>query len=181
MCSSPMRQVNPAALERSGIRYGQSSAIPARSNRGSIISNSSARAVTNHIAPEYPDIAQRMGLQGTVQLQAIVRPDGTVKEVHVLGGHSMLTAAAEQIVRRWRYEAANRETVETVNITFTSDHFALRNVCQERRKSCERNQTSGFLADSSDSEFHPSKPAGPGSGARTLPTPSLRIAPSFRE
>jgi TonB family protein len=59
-----------------------------------------------------------MNLRGIVQLQVVVRADGTVKEVHVVGGHPMLAAAAEQAVMKWRYQPAAKETIETVKIAF---------------------------------------------------------------
>ena len=60
-----------------------------------------------------------MRLTGTVQLAAVVRPDGTVKEVRVLGGHPVLAEAASDAVRQWRYRPAPSETVEVVKIAFT--------------------------------------------------------------
>lgn len=77
------------------------------------------RPVKSRVPPIYPEIAMSMGLSGTVQLQAVVRPDGTVKEVHVIGGHPMLATAAEKAVMKWRYEPTTKETVENVKITFS--------------------------------------------------------------
>jgi protein TonB len=59
-----------------------------------------------------------MGIAGAVQLQVVVRADGSVKDVHVLGGHPVLAEAATQAVRQWRYRFASSETVEVVKITF---------------------------------------------------------------
>ena len=111
-------EINPTALEGSDIRYAQNGPAPEKSVEGSIIDHSGSRPVISRTSPDYPDIAKRMGLQGTVHLQAIVRPDGTVRDVRILGGHPMLAAAAEQTVRKWRYQPAARETIETVKITF---------------------------------------------------------------
>lgn len=110
-------EINPSALEHSEIHYGQDRSFSAPTT-GPTISSTGNRSTTSQRPPDYPDIAKSMGLKGTVQLQAIVKPDGTVREVHVLGGHPMLAVAAEQAVRRWRYSPANRETVETVKIVF---------------------------------------------------------------
>jgi outer membrane biosynthesis protein TonB len=38
-----------------------------------------------------------------VQVQALVKPDGTVKEVKILGGHPMLAAAVATAVMQWKY------------------------------------------------------------------------------
>jgi TonB family protein len=68
--------------------------------------------------PEYPRIAASLNIVGAVQLQAVVRADGTVKQVRVIGGHPALAEAAAAAVMRWRYERAAKETTETVKITF---------------------------------------------------------------
>ena len=67
----------------------------------------------------YPDLAQRMKLTGTVQVQALVRRDGTVKEVKVIGGHPLLAEAVMRAVMKWRYEPATKETVVLVKISFS--------------------------------------------------------------
>jgi TonB family protein len=53
-----------------------------------------------------------------VQLQAIVRADGTVKQVRVVGGHPVLAEAAVAAVTKWRFEAAAKETIESVRVIF---------------------------------------------------------------
>lgn len=110
-------EVNPEALDRAGLRYG--SETPARSKSPeTTIHSAGSRAVKSQISPDYPDIARNMALKGTVQLQAVVRADGSVKEVHILGGHPVLAAAAEEAVLKWRYESDSKETLETVKISF---------------------------------------------------------------
>ena len=59
-----------------------------------------------------------MNLTGTVQLQAVVRADDTVKEVKVIGGHPLLADALSQAVRKWKYEPSNKESVEVVKFNF---------------------------------------------------------------
>jgi len=39
------------------------------------------RLIQFRTAPNFPDLARRMKLKGTVQLEALVRHDGTVKEL----------------------------------------------------------------------------------------------------
>jgi outer membrane biosynthesis protein TonB len=51
-------------------------------------------------------------------LQAVVRPDGTVEKVRVLGGHPLLAEAAAQALMKWRYEPRAKETIESVRISF---------------------------------------------------------------
>jgi outer membrane biosynthesis protein TonB len=59
-----------------------------------------------------------MKLTGAVQLEAIVRPDGTVKKVRVVGGHPVLAQVAAAAVMKWRYERGSKETTETLRVSF---------------------------------------------------------------
>lgn len=43
-------------------------------------------------------------------MQALVKPDGTVKKVKILGGHPMLAAAVASAVMQWKFQPAPRET-----------------------------------------------------------------------
>jgi hypothetical protein len=53
-----------------------------------------------------------------VQLQAVVRADGTVKQVRVIGGHPVLAETAAAALMRWRYEVGPHETTESVKIRY---------------------------------------------------------------
>lgn len=77
------------------------------------------RTLLEHAAPPCPALARSMGVAGTVKMEALVAPDGSVKTVDVLGGHPVLAQAAANAVRRWRWEKATRETRETVQIKFS--------------------------------------------------------------
>jgi TonB family protein len=59
-----------------------------------------------------------MKLTGTARVQARVKPNGTVTEVTVLGGHPLLAAALADAVRQWRYQPAPKETLEVVKFSF---------------------------------------------------------------
>jgi periplasmic protein TonB len=81
---------------------------------------------TPEIAPPplYPQIAKVARVEGTVELLAKLDKDGRITEVNVVSGHPMLTTAAIDAVKRWRYKPArlNGEPVEaetTVKIKFT--------------------------------------------------------------
>ena len=55
------------------------------------------------VIPDYPEDAQRAGVQGTVLLDAIVAADGSVAQVTFLNGPQPLASAAINAVRWWRY------------------------------------------------------------------------------
>jgi len=62
-----------------------------------------------------------MALQGTVKLEVLGSPDGSVKETQIKGGHPVLAQAAVNSVRRWKWEPAAHETHETVEVKFTPE------------------------------------------------------------
>jgi TonB family protein len=77
----------------------------------------SSRAIKFRVTPHYPRLAVALKIIGAVQLQAVVRADGTVKGVRVVGGHPVLVEAAAAVMK-WRFEPAARETTEPVRIIF---------------------------------------------------------------
>ena len=109
--------INAAALRRSAVSYDETSSKVSGSDETGTRPES-ARRITVRIDPEYPEIAARLRLFGSVQLQALVRADGTVKRVTVVGGHPMLAEAAANAVMQWQYEPSSRETTEAVKISF---------------------------------------------------------------
>jgi TonB family protein len=104
--------------------------IPSDSNRVSAVS--SATLTTNAAQHErlstgsfpeirqtvdttYPLLGQHMRVQGSVVLQAVVGTDGNIEDLRVLSGPAILTAAAQQAVRQWRFKPylQNGQPVET--------------------------------------------------------------------
>jgi periplasmic protein TonB len=76
------------------------------------------------VKPVYPLQAQQAHVQGTVVLNAVIGKDGSVESVKVVSGHPMLTQAAMDAVKRWRYKPyyLNGEAVEAeteIKIKFT--------------------------------------------------------------
>jgi len=76
------------------------------------------------VQPQYPPLARQARIQGTVVLEAVIGKDGTIQNLHVVSGHPMLTNAALDAVKEWRYKPyyLNGEPVEvvtTINVNFT--------------------------------------------------------------
>jgi TonB family protein len=117
-------EVNGDALDRSQIHFSSKILALAKSSNGPSATSAqnppeeSARRVERTVPPEYPAIAARMKLTGTVQLQAVVKPDGTVKAVTIVGGHPLLAEAVASAVKQWKYQPAAKETVEAVKFSF---------------------------------------------------------------
>src|SRR5271169_1380461 len=76
------------------------------------------RRAKSKVQPVYPDLARRMNITGSVKVEVVVAPNGTVKEAKVLGGHPVLAGAALDAVKKWRFEPATVESTGIVDITF---------------------------------------------------------------
>ena len=79
------------------------------------------------VYPTYPPAARDADVQGTVALQALIGKDGSVKDLQVFSGHPLLTSAALDAVKQWRYKPylLNGEPVEvhtTVTVNFVLQH-----------------------------------------------------------
>jgi len=64
------------------------------------------------VVPTYPATARRLGAQGTTLLRVLVQDDGRVGDVQIQrsAGHPDLDRAAEEAVRRWRFDPARKGT-----------------------------------------------------------------------
>jgi protein TonB len=74
--------------------------------------------------PVYPQLAKSARVQGVVHLAAIIAKDGTIQELHSLGGPALLIQAAMEAVKRWVYKPTmlNGEPVQvetTIDVNFT--------------------------------------------------------------
>lgn len=117
-------EVNSDALDRSHIYFSSKIFALARSGYGAAPPPASnplqdgQRRLQHSTPPPYPELARRMKLTGTAQVQAIVNSDGSVKEVKIVGGHPVLADALARAVILWTYQPAPRETVEVVKFSF---------------------------------------------------------------
>lgn len=81
-------------------------------------SSKSERKVTARVAPNYPELAKKMHIHGLVRVEAVVRPNGSVKSTRVLGGNPVLVDAALDAVGKWKFESGQSETTEIVQLVF---------------------------------------------------------------
>jgi protein TonB len=75
-------------------------------------------------APAYPILARTTHTSGTVILAATISKEGTIVNLRVLSGHPLLTQAALDAVKTWRYHPylLNGQPVEvetTINVIFS--------------------------------------------------------------
>ncbi len=62
-----------------------------------------AARLLHEVTPQYPPLAKSARIGGVVHLSATIAPDGTVKDLRVLGGHPLLIQAAVDAVKQWTY------------------------------------------------------------------------------
>ncbi|HEX6823351.1 MAG TPA: TonB family protein [Candidatus Sulfotelmatobacter sp.] len=84
-------------------------------------STPSDRKVATRVAPVYPELAKKMHIHGVVRVEAIVRPNGSVKNTRVLGGSPVLVDAAADAVAKWKFVASQGETTEVVQLVFNAE------------------------------------------------------------
>jgi TonB family protein len=78
------------------------------------------------VQPKYPPMALAAHMQGAVQIQATINKEGAVTNVTVLTGDPVLSKAAVEAVRQWRYKPyyldGNPVEVETqVTVNFKAN------------------------------------------------------------
>src|SRR6202011_6320932 len=88
------------------------------------VSPQTAQSVTVSVPPDYPLLARQMKVQGAVRLQALISRDGTIQELQILSGPSILATAAREAVKQWHFKPyiQNGQPVETqarITVNFT--------------------------------------------------------------
>ena len=80
------------------------------------------RKVKTRVTPVYPEIARRMNISGVVKLVVVVAANGSVKSTKVMGGHPLLVSAAEDAVKKWKFETSAQEDSGVVEFTFRPEN-----------------------------------------------------------
>ncbi len=76
------------------------------------------RRAKNKVQPAYPELARRMNISGTVKIEVVVSPNGTVKEARIVGGHPVLASAALDAAKKWRFDPAPAESSGVIDFKF---------------------------------------------------------------
>jgi TonB family protein len=76
------------------------------------------RKVQKRVPPVYPELARRMHVGGVVRVLVTVAPDGTVTDVKTLSGNKMLSQAAEDAVKKWKFVSGESESAVNIEISF---------------------------------------------------------------
>lgn len=76
------------------------------------------RRLKVRVPPEYPELAKKLNIRGTVRVQLLVAADGRIRNTKVLGGSPLLIQAVMEALRKWKYEPAPAESTEIVRFDF---------------------------------------------------------------
>jgi TonB family protein len=76
------------------------------------------RRAKSKVQPSYPELARKMNISGTVKIEVVVSPNGSVKDAHVVGGHPVLANAALDAAKKWRFEPASAESSGVIDFKF---------------------------------------------------------------
>jgi TonB family protein len=76
------------------------------------------RRAKSKVQPGYPELARKMNIAGTVKIEVVVAPNGTVKDARVVGGHPVLAGAALDAAKKWRFEPAAGESSGVLEFKF---------------------------------------------------------------
>lgn len=76
------------------------------------------RRAKSKVPAVYPDLARKMNITGTVKVEVVIAPNGSVKEAKVVGGHPVLANAALEAVKKWRFEPTAMESSGVVDFKF---------------------------------------------------------------
>lgn len=63
-----------------------------------------------------------MNIEAVARVLLTVNPDGKVVSVKELGGNPVLVVSLVQAVKKWKYEAASRESEIEVRFEFRQNH-----------------------------------------------------------
>lgn len=91
---------------------------PFRAQAQQAQSDEIVRRAKTKVQPVYPDLARKMNITGTVKIEVVVAPNGTVKDAKVVGGHPVLAGAALDAARKWRFEPAPTESSGVIDFKF---------------------------------------------------------------
>jgi len=76
------------------------------------------RAIKSRVTPVYPELAKRMKIAGVVKIEATVDAEGKVTDVKTLNGSRVLSGAAEEAVRKWKFASGDGVANVDVDVTF---------------------------------------------------------------
>jgi TonB family protein len=84
-----------------GLRSSQAGAV--EKPRAQVAAEVMQKLLVHRVEPVYPAAARKDGLEGTIALDIVVGRDGAVLRMHALNGPDVLSRAAMDALRWWRF------------------------------------------------------------------------------
>lgn len=119
---------SPAAASGVASSAAQPPALATNAGERVRLSPDTAEMVDHPAQPNYPMLAKEMKVQGSVVLQALIGQEGAIQDLRVLSGPAILSTAAMDAVRQWRFrpyfqsgQAVETEARITVNFTISTN------------------------------------------------------------
>src|SRR5579862_1927056 len=76
------------------------------------------RRVVTRVEPDYPDALKKLYIGGVVRVEVQVAPNGSVKNIKLLGGNPILGQSTIKAVKMWKYVPAPADETLTVKLEF---------------------------------------------------------------
>jgi TonB family protein len=76
------------------------------------------RKIVSREEPQYPEIAAKMNLHGTVKFKIWINADGSIRRLEYIGGHPLLAESALKAVKTWKYQASSQDSTSQVEVKF---------------------------------------------------------------
>ena len=121
---------NAVRVDTSKGTEGRAASSQASAGEGTVaaervrISPEALQVLAHPVDPNYPLLAREMKVQGAVVLDALIGRDGTIQNLKIVSGPTILANAAMEAVRQWRFKPYYQqgEAVETaarITVNFT--------------------------------------------------------------
>jgi TonB family protein len=108
----------PCKLQRVAARLFQATALALALALALPAGAADERAVKSRVAPIYPELAKRLRVSGIIKVEATVDSGGAVVDTKTVSGNHMLSVAAEEAVRKWKFVPAAAQSTVEVSINF---------------------------------------------------------------
>lgn len=76
------------------------------------------RVAKVRVPPVYPPAAKTLRIGGVVKVSVTISPDGSVVKADAAGANKLLSGAAIDAVKKWKFTPAAAETTQDVEIVF---------------------------------------------------------------
>ena len=124
----PAAQPMPAASRQAPAQQAPAQPVPPSQQPGGFVPAASLK-LARFTAPTFPVAARQRGISGWVDVQFVVRVDGSVADVSVIGSQpaGMFEQAALDAVRKWQYKPVQQDGRGVEQRTRLRLKFALEN------------------------------------------------------